>query len=247
LGQNVHAYVIGILVASIALTVIALIKKEGAGSQALKENLEVSDEQFKINYLYALIPILPIVLLVISSKQIAWIPYMDVPQSMVLVSVLSLLITRVNYIEFTKKFFKGNGDAFCDVIGLLAAAAMFIQGMQVIGLTGALIDAMKTSDAIAKVASAFGPFIIAAVSGSGVAATLAFNGSVTPHAAQFGLTVVDVGSMAQAAGQVGRAMSPVAGATIILAKFAGVNPIEVAKRNALPTILATIAMMFAIF
>lgn len=247
LGQNAHAYIIGVLVASITLSIIAFVKKEGAGSQALKERLEETGDQFKINYIYALIPILPIILLVLGSKQVGWIPYMDVPQSMILVSVLSLLVTRVNYIEFTKKFFKGNGDAFCEVIGLLAAAAMFIQGMQIIGLTGALIDAMKNSDAIAKVASAFGPFIIAAVSGSGVAATLAFNGSVTPHAAQFGLTVVDVGSMAQAAGQIGRAMSPVAGATIILAKFAGVSPIEVAKRNALPTILATIVMMFAIF
>lgn len=247
IGQNAYAYIIGSLVAAITLTIIAFVKKEAAGSQEIKENLEAVDDEFKINYIYALIPILPIILLILGSKQVGWIPYIDVPQAMVFVSILSLLVTRVNYIEFTKKFFKGNGDAFSEIIGLLAAAAVFINGMQVIGLTGALIDAMKNSDAIAKVASAFGPFIIAAVSGSGVAATLAFNGSVTPHAAQFGLSIVDVGSMAQAAGQIGRAMSPVAGATIILAKFAGVNPIEIAKRNALPTILATIAMMLIIF
>lgn len=247
IGQNADAYIIGSLVAAITLTIIAFVKKEAAGSQEIKENLEAVDDEFKINYIYALIPILPIILLILGSKQVGWIPYIDVPQAMVFVSILSLLVTRVNYIEFTKKFFKGNGDAFSEIIGLLAAAAVFINGMQVIGLTGALIDAMKNSDAIAKVASAFGPFIIAAVSGSGVAATLAFNGSVTPHAAQFGLSIVDVGSMAQAAGQIGRAMSPVAGATIILAKFAGVNPIEIAKRNALPTILATIVMMLIIF
>ena len=118
--------------------------------------------------------------------------------------------------------------------------------MTVIGLTGALIDVMKNSQQIAKVASAFGPFIIGVVSGSGNAAALAFNGAVTPHAAQFGYGMIELGSMAQIGAGLGRTMSPVAGAGIICAKIAGVNPMELAKRNAIPTIVATLLVMFTL-
>jgi len=55
--------------------------------------------------------------------------------------------------------------------------------------------------------------------------------AVTPHANQFGLEFINMGSMAFLEGVLGRAMSPITGATIICAGIAGVNPIEVAKRN----------------
>ena len=48
--------------------------------------------------------------------------------------------------------------------------------------------------------------------------------------------------MAEIAGAIGRSMSPVAAGAVICAKLAGVNPMELAKRNALPTILATVVM-----
>ena len=38
-------------------------------------------------------------------------------------------------------------------------------------------------------------------------------------------------------------MSPVAGAGIIIAGLAGINPMEMAKRNAVPCIVATVVIM----
>ena len=61
--------------------------------------------------------------------------------------------------------------------------------MQLFGLTNALIDGMKNSQQIAQIGAAFGPFLLAVISGSGNAAALAFNGAVTPHAADFGLAL----------------------------------------------------------
>ena len=81
------------------------------------------------------------------------------------------------------------------------------------------------------------------ISGSGDAATVAFNESITPHAAQFGISIIDMGSIAALGGTLGRTMSPIAGATIICAGIAGCNPIEVAKRNALGVTLALIVGM----
>jgi DcuC family C4-dicarboxylate transporter len=105
-----------------------------------------------------------------------------------------------------------------------------------------MIDLMKESKSAAQIAAASGPFAMAVVSGSGNAAGVAFIGTVVPHAQEFGYTVMELGCMAEIAGQIGRSMSPVAAAAIICAKLAGVNPMELAKRNALPTILAIIVM-----
>ena len=55
--------------------------------------------------------------------------------------------------------------------------------MKAIGLTGALVDAMKGSQSVAMFAAAAGPFVMAAISGSGNAAALAFNQAITPNAA----------------------------------------------------------------
>ena len=78
---------------------------------------------------------------------------------------------------------------------------------------------------------------------SGDAAAFAFNGAITPFAEQFGLSIMDLGSLAQIAGAMGRSMSPIAGAAIICAGLAKVNPIEVSKRNALPCLASAIVLM----
>ena len=55
------------------------------------------------------------------------------------------------------------------------------------------------------------------MSGSGDAAAVAFNKAVTVHAADFGVSAMDMGSMAAIGGALGRTMSPVAGGLIICA------------------------------
>lgn len=232
---------IGLGVAAVALTAMAFFMREGAGSQS-DQALADANRGAAVNYLYASLPVLPLALLVFSSKQVALIPYIGVPQAMLLGTVAGIAVTRCNPGEGSKKFFRGAGDGFCDVVGLMAAAAMFCAGMESIGLTGALVNVMKESQSAAQFAAAAGPFAMAAVSGSGNAAALAFNGAVAPHAADFGYGIIELGSVAQIAAGLGRTMSPVAAAAIICAKLAGVNPMEIAKRNAIPTIAATVVI-----
>ena len=69
------------------------------------------------------------------------------------------------------------------------------------------------------------------------------NEAVTPHAAQFGLETMNMGSIAALGGTLGRTISPIAGATIICAGIAGVDPMEVCKRNALGITLALVVGM----
>lgn len=233
--------VVGLVVAAILLNIVAIVKKEHTG-YVLESNAEDS-KAFKVNYFYAIIPIIPLVLLVLGSKQVAIIPEISVPVSMLIGTAIGIVAVRPNVTDAVKKFFRGTGDGMCDVVGLMAAAACFTAGMQHIGLTSALIDGMKNSQQIAQIGAAFGPFLLAVISGSGNAAALAFNGAVTPHAADFGYGIMELGSMAQLGAGIGRSMSPVAGAGIIIAGLAGINPMELAKRNAVPCIIATVVIM----
>lgn len=243
------AAIIASLVCAAVLTGYAIVFKEGANEERrlayekAREQGSESGEKFKVNYLRALMPVVPLVLLILCSKQVAVIPEMSVATSMVLGVLITFVVTFSNIQEITTKFFDGMGSAYANVIGLIICATVFTSGLAAMGLISTLIEMMDGSQSLAALSGTFGPFLIALISGSGDAAAFAFNGAVTPYAEQFGMSIVGLGSLAQIAGAMGRAVSPVAGAAIICAGLARVNPIEVSKRNLLPCVAAAIALM----
>lgn len=240
------ASVIASIACVVVMTAYAVLRKEGATEERrlayLKEIGEegVKEASFHVRPLLAIVPLF---LLILGSKQVGLLPEISVPLSMLIGVALGFLVTLKDAQEICRKFFEGMGNAYADVIGLIVCASVFTTGMTAIGLTGALTELMEGSQAAAAAAGTFGPFFIAVISGSGDAAAFAFNGAITPFAEQFGLSIMDLGSLAQIAGAMGRSMSPIAGAAIICAGLAKVNPIEVSKRNALPCLASAIVLM----
>lgn len=243
------ASIIVSLVCAAVLTAYAVAFKEGANDERrIAYEKEMADkmsagENFNVNYLKALVPVIPLVLLILSSKQVGILPEMSVALSMVLGVVIALVITWSNAQKVCVQFFDGMGSAYGNVIGLIICATVFTSGLAAMGLISTLIELMDGSQSLAALSGTFGPFIIALISGSGDAASFAFNGAVTPYAEQFGMTIMGLGSLAQIAGAIGRAVSPVAGAAIICAGLAKVSPMEVSKRNFLPCVAAAIVLM----
>lgn len=252
-----QASLLAVLIGAGCLTLFAAMRKELSGHKP--DATHAVAELEKSNAFFAMIPIVPVVLLAfsayISSKTapgwgknllaaIPWFKSMSVPTAMLIGTLLGLAATRSNPTAVTKEFFKGMGDAYASVMGIIIAAGVFVAGMNAAGLVSALIAALKEADAFAKYAAAYGPFFLAIITGSGDAATLAFNGSVTPHAEQFGMTIAQMGSLATLGGCLGRTMSPLAGAAIVCAGLAGINPLEIAKRNAPGMIVAVTVCMF---
>lgn len=244
IGVHWHVSIIAMLIGAVSLMVIAIVFKETSGYKpdAAHQVAQIG----KRNVLYGLIPVIPVVLLAVSAylsksdadwaKQaiiaMPWFKNLSVPTAMLFGAILGLAVTRTNPTSGSKEFFRGMGDAYASVMGIIIAAGVFVAGMQAVGLVDALIAALKDTSALAKYAAAYGPFLLAIITGSGDAATLAFNGAVTPHAEQFGMTIAQMGSLATLGGCLGRTMSPLAGAAIVCAGLAGVNPLEIAKRNA---------------
>ncbi len=244
IAGHTTAAVVCIVTVAILLTIIArYLKEDGSGEVVAAAGVK-KNEDFQVNFLKAMVPIIPLLLLVLGSKQIKLLPEISVPAAMLIGAALGFAVTMKQVDEVSKQFFDGMGNAYGNVIGIIVAASVFTTGMEAIGLTGSLITAMKNSAAIAKIAATFGPFIIAVLGGSGDAATLAFNGAITPHAPQLGFGILPMGSQAFIAGALGRSMSPVAGVAIVCAGLAQVNPIDMAKRNAIPMIVAAIIAMF---
>lgn len=242
-GHTLAAVTCG-LIAAFSLYLVAVLRKEHTGYVTPESTVgKAAEENFKINYVKAIAPIFPLILLILGSKQLEVLPLISVPQAMIFGTIVGLFVSRCNPQELSKRFFDGLGHAYGSIIGLIVSAAVFTKGMELIGITGELINVMKTSDQIATLAAAFGPMIIAVLCGSGDAATLAFNGAITPHAADFGFAISDMGSAAFLSGTFGRTISPVAGAAIVCAQLANVDPIEIGKRNALGMLAAAIVSM----
>jgi len=234
------ANIASLIVAAIIITLIAYYRKEHKGYIA--EGLEV-DKSFKVNLLYALMPIFPILILILGETKVVPAFKMGVPEAMIIGAMSAMLVTRKNPVNLSNAFFDGMGKAYGEILGIIIAAGVFVSGLTAMGLVKAFTAAMLNNPAVIKVCAAVGPFLLGLVTGSGDAATFAFNEAITPHAAEYGMSVVQMGSMSTLGGTLGRTMSPIAGATIIIAGIAGVNPMEIAKRTCLPMVGAMIIGM----
>ncbi len=203
------------------------------------------DDNFKPNPIKAIMPLVPITILVVGN---VWLPAikMGVAQAMVLGAVITLLVgfafDRTNPQEFSKQFFNGMGKGYAEVMGIIIAAGVFAAGLRATGLIDTFVDVLKHSNDIARWGGSIGPWIMGTITGSGDAATMAFNEAVTPHAPEFGMEIKALGALAFLTGALGRTMSPIAGAMVVVAGIAMANPMDVAKRTALPCTVAVFVL-----
>ncbi len=229
-----------ILVVGVLISCWVLGDNKGDVNAKIDESKIKKDENFKPSILKALVMIVPIGILVSGNL---WIPAikMGVAQAMVIGAILALIIDRSNVQQFSKEFFNGMGKGYAEVMGIIIAAGVFAAGLRAAGLIDICVDALKHSNEFARWGGSLGPWIMAVITGSGDAATLAFNEAVTPHAESFGMTIHGLGGLAFLTGALGRTMSPLAGVTILVSGIAMVSPLEVVKRTAVPCFVAVIA------
>jgi len=230
-----------VLASSLVLMLMAWrMKKKNAALLTEESTSDIAEDSFQVNYMYAILPLLPLLLLCLGSTGIFPMFKMPVSHAMIIGAFVILLVRRANPEQVTKDFFKGMGDSFGNIFGLIITANVFVAGLKALGLIKLLIDFMTTSPAIAKLAAIAGPFIMAIICGSGEAAAIAFNKAVSIHAEQFGMHVMNMGAIAVLSGGIGRSLSPVAGCVIICAGIAKVNPLDIMKYNSLAMLAAMI-------
>lgn len=234
-------------IAAISLAGVAFIRKEynmnavtTAGTMGADGVAKADEPKARPNYLYATAPFIPLILLILPFfgpfKEFS----ITVPAAMIIGSIYALVITLTSPSAITKEFFKGMGNSYGDVLGIIIAAAVFAAGLKSSGIIDAFISFLIHSPEFARWGGTLGPFLMGMITGSGDAAAFAFNETVTPFAAKFGYEIPDLGMAAAIAGALGRTMSPLAGAAIVCAGLANVNPMEIAKRTAPGMIIGVI-------
>ncbi|QKF91772.1 C4-dicarboxylate transporter DcuC [Campylobacter sp. CCUG 57310] len=245
------------IVVLVILSITALLFKDYQKGQDFshKANDGAAAEPIKVNLLYALMPLVPLVILIIGGTDLHKISFltwtkmgvaeamlhkisfltwtkMGVAEAMLLGAILAVFVTWTSPEKITTEFFKGMGSAYAEVIGIIIAAGVFVAGLRACGAIDAITEVLKHSEEFVRLGGTFIPYLMAVVTGSGDAATMAFNGAITVHAQDLGFEQTKLGMAAAIAGALGRSSSPIAGAAIVCAGLAMVSPVEIAKRTA---------------
>ena len=242
--------------------------------------------QTKVNLLFALAPLIPLVILVVGAvissyardffltnlnsivavlgdprgvsvekffgdhyglfvaiKYFGW-TNMGVAEAMILGAIIAVFITWTSPEKITKEFFNGMGSAYAEVMGIIIAAGVFVAGLKACGAIDAVTEWLKHSQEFVRYGGTFVPYLMGTVTGSGDAATMAFNQAITVHASDLGFAQDKLGMAAAISGALGRSSSPIAGAAIVCAGLAMVSPVEIAKRTAPAMAIAVCVIAF---
>ncbi|WP_297896815.1 C4-dicarboxylate transporter DcuC [uncultured Campylobacter sp.] len=266
IGVQFYSAITALIVVLIVMSITAIVckdytkgvnylaQKEGGANSVASNSADGSNldtQPQKINVLYALMPLVPLVILVIggtSLNQVSFLKWtkMGVAEAMLLGAILTIAVTLTDPQKITKEFFKGMGSAYADIIGIIIAAGVFVAGLSACGAIDFVIEWLKNEQGYVKFGGTFVPFFMGVVTGSGDAASMAFNTAVTVHADALGFEQDKLGMAVAISGALGRSASPIAGACIVCAGLAMVSPIQIAKRTALGMFLSVCVIAFFI-
>ncbi|MCQ2147040.1 MAG: C4-dicarboxylate transporter DcuC [Bacteroidales bacterium] len=222
-----------------------------AGKEIYSEKLDESKRP-EVPAIFAFLPLLPIVLLVVFSS---YIGLFDVNLGTTVAMLVSLLVAMICVAIHGKSykavftlfpaFWQGMGNVFASVVTLIVCAEIFSGGLISLGFIDTLV-AGSTSIGMGGVAISIVIvsiiFLAAMMMGSGNAAFFSFGPLVPGIATQLGMPAVDMVLPMQLAASMGRATSPIAGVIVAICGVAGVPTMDLAKRNLVPLTIGVTAL-----
>lgn len=229
-------------------------KEEGLPVASAEVQEIEGSKLFKI--VYAILPVFPILLL-IAIYIMQTMLHMEINISVEVASIFSLIIAifcelirkkgSSSVLAQTEEFFKGMGNSM-SIVALLVSASVFVLGLNSIGLISTLQNLMTSIKGnglgfILPLILVGLSLLIVFLSGSGTALFYAMVPLMMPLAIAAGINATAISVPMALAGNLMRAVSPVAAVTVIVAGFIKVNPLELVKRTSVP-MLSGIIFMF---
>ncbi len=204
--------------------------------------------------LYSILPLLPIILLlVVFFVNIATGKTYNI--SVQLVSLISFAVAVIvemvtkhqlqSVLKETSAFFKGMGDVM-SVVALLVSASVFVQGLTSIGIIQMIQTSMQHvggSGVILPLIMVVFTAIIVLLSGSGTALIFAMIPLIVPLSKAAGIEPQALAIPMQLAGNLLRAVSPVAAVVLIVAGTTKLEPLQIVKRTSVPMVFGTVMML----
>jgi DcuC family C4-dicarboxylate transporter len=232
--------------------------KARSGELAAEEEKAVELAPFRVNLLKAVVPIVPLLLLMVvgppfslwevprhwlvdpAAKDINPITYSArlVGASMLIGTALAALSAPRTIGQVAGVFFEGAGWAVARIISVIVVASCFGEGIQLLKLDRPIADAIAgRTDLVWPLAGGL-TLLFAALCGSGYAATQSLY-KIFVNSAMGTETMLRVGAVVAVAAAAGRTMSPVAAVNLTSANLTDTEPIAIARRVALPLLVAT--------
>jgi DcuC family C4-dicarboxylate transporter len=269
-ARVIPASVAGALVAAL---VFALLNRQanGSGESAAPTNgspagilpsageLTAAHDQFRVSLSHALVPVVPIALLLLAYSGFAplsflirppdgdaWKPLagaLPIVRAMLMGVILALMVARRDIQKLTRTMFTGIGEAYGTIISLTITAQCFGAGVAAVGLSARLLEVARALGFLSLLAAGF-PWALSLLSGSGSGPILTFAQTFLPSLGP-GDDAVKLAALSCFGGAFGRTMSPVAAVVVYCSGLVGVSPILLVKRLT-PAILAGAAVSFAL-
>lgn len=204
--------------------------------------------------IYALLPILPLILIFIFN------PVFGSKVKMTLISAILMGMFVSMILEYIRKrqaetvfgsmqsFFDGMGSSFATVVTLVVAAEVFSAGLTAVGAIHTIIEHTETAGlgSWAMVLVMQGVITGATlVTGSGDASFFSFAGLAPVIAERMHIDPAHILLPMQFSATIARAVSPISGVCVAVAGLAMVSPIDIAKRTAIPMVGALLATTVA--
>jgi DcuC family C4-dicarboxylate transporter len=263
--HNLPLALVQLSVTALAFWVISL-RAEARARQQLQPPPEEKgwpEPEFRINYFKAVVPLVPIVLLFLTSGTLRVIP---VPQewlvageaeaagrfesrligaAMLLGAAVAALTTWRNSSAAARAFCEGTGYAFANIITVIVVATCFGEGVKQIGLADLTGAVLRVAPGLLLPLAGLLPFAFALLCGSGMASTQSLFGFFAAPALLLHVDPAHVGAVVSLAAAAGRTMSPVAAVVLLCATLTKTNPMDLVKRVSVPLLLGVAAMVLA--
>ncbi len=204
---------------------------------------------------YAIIPILPILILIAFSELNTLLNTginIDTTTAMFVSLFVALVFELIRKRDLRmvmaslKEFWNGMGNIFKTVVTLIIAADIFSKGLIALGFIDGMIGLAENFGfgyAGFGVVLSTMIFFAAMLMGSGNAAFFSFGPLVPGIAAKLGVQTSSIILPMNFAASMGRTVSPVAGVIIATAEIAGVTVFQLVKRNFIPVFATFIFML----
>lgn len=223
-------------------------KKEGFVGYDNSADL-VKEDESRPPLIYAVLPIIPMIFILGFSPIFKCKIQMDVVTAMFLSTFISMIFEYVRTKDFRttlqslKYLYEGMGNSFATVVSLIVAGEVFACGLMKIGAVDVMTASAQNLGLGVHALIILFCIVIACCAflmGSGNAAFFSFAALAPKIAASLKIDVVTLLLPMQIMTSFGRVVSPITAAIVAIAGIAGVSPVQVVKRTAIPMAAAVL-------
>lgn len=207
---------------------------------------------------YAILPLLPLVIVVTMNLVESLKKYkFGLISIAFLCFIISIVIELIRYKDVQKvcndfqKFFDGMGNGVANVVSLLVAASMLVEGLKALGIITMLTESVKGLEGagiIMILAFSMVTFLIGLISGGGLSVFYATVALLPAIAAAAGIEPHQIALPMQMIANLTRSISPVAAVIVIISSMMNISPARLIKRTSVPCIVGMIvSIILALF